>query len=31
MLLIAGYPRDDATVLTHAQMKKNLEDITTFL
>ena len=31
MLLIVGYPRDGATVPAHAQVKKNLEDITTFL
>ncbi|WP_041737105.1 nitroreductase family protein [Colwellia psychrerythraea] len=31
MLLIAGYPADDATVPAHAQVKKGLEDIATFL
>lgn len=31
MLLIAGYPTDDATVPTHAQVKKPLDDIATFL
>ncbi|GAA6173963.1 nitroreductase family protein [Colwellia sp. KU-HH00111] len=31
MLLIAGYPEDNATVPNHAQMKKPLTDIATFL
>lgn len=31
MLLIAGYPAKDATIPTHAQTKKSLEDIATFL
>jgi iodotyrosine deiodinase len=31
MLLIAGYPSEDATVPAHAQVKKSLEDIATFL
>jgi nitroreductase len=31
MLLIAGYPADDATVPAHAQVKKDLADIATFL
>lgn len=31
MLLIAGYPNDDATVPAHAQVKKSLDDIATFL
>ena len=31
MLLIAGYPAEDATVPLHAQTKKPLEDIATFL
>lgn len=31
MLLIAGYPAADATIPTHAQVKKSLEDISTFL
>jgi nitroreductase len=31
MLIIAGYPADDATVPHHAQVKKSLEDIATFL
>ena len=31
MLLIAGYPADDATIPAHAQMKKSLNDIATFL
>lgn len=31
MLLIAGYPADDATIPAHAQVKKTLEDIATFL
>jgi len=31
MLLIAGYPSDDATVPAHAQIKKKLTDIATFL
>ena len=31
MLLIAGYPNKDATVPAHAQVKKSLEDIATFL
>ena len=31
MLLIAGYPAEDATVPLHAQKKKSLEDIATFL
>ena len=31
MLLIAGYPANDATVPAHAQVKKSLADIVTFL
>jgi nitroreductase len=31
MLLIAGYPADDATVPAHARVKKGLADIATFL
>jgi nitroreductase len=31
MLLIAGYPSSDATVPAHAQVKKSLDDIVTFL
>lgn len=31
MLLIAGYPNDDATVPHHATTKKSLKDIATFL
>lgn len=31
MLLIAGYPSEDATVPAHAQVKKSLDDIATFL
>ena len=31
MLLIAGYPAEDATIPTHAQVKKSLDDIATFL
>jgi iodotyrosine deiodinase len=31
MLLIAGYPNKDATVPAHAQVKKNIEEIATFL
>lgn len=31
MLLIAGYPSDDATIPAHAQVKKSLSDIATFL
>jgi nitroreductase len=31
MLLITGYPADDATVPAHAQVKKALDDIATFL
>ena len=31
MLIIAGYPAEDATVPAHAQVKKSLEDISTFL
>ena len=31
MLIIAGYPAEDATVPAHAQVKKPLEDISTFL
>ncbi|NMP17725.1 nitroreductase family protein [Thalassotalea sp. Y01] len=31
MLLIAGYPADDATIPAHAQTKKNIDDIATFL
>jgi len=31
MLLIAGYPAEDATVPAHAQVKKSLDDIATFL
>ena len=31
MLLIAGYPSDDATVPHHATVKKPLSDISTFL
>jgi hypothetical protein len=31
MLLITGYPANDATVPAHAQVKKSLTDIATFL
>ncbi|TKB47110.1 nitroreductase family protein [Thalassotalea mangrovi] len=31
MLIIAGYPADDATIPEHALVKKSLEDIATFL
>ena len=31
MLLIAGYPAEDATIPAHAQVKKSLDDIATFL
>ena len=31
MLLIAGYPAEDATVPAHAQVKKSLQDISSFL
>ncbi len=31
MLLIAGYPAENATIPTHAQVKKSLTDIATFL
>lgn len=31
MLLIAGYPSEDATVPHHASIKKSLTDIATFL
>jgi len=31
MLLIAGYPADDATIPQHATVKKSLADISTFL
>ncbi len=31
MLLIAGYPAEDATVPHHAQVKKSLDEIATFL
>ena len=31
MLLIAGYPADDATVPKHAQHKKSLEEIASFM
>ena len=31
MLLIAGYPAEDATVPNHAQSKKSLDEIATFL
>ena len=31
MLLIAGYPAEDATVPHHAQIKKTLDEISTFL
>lgn len=31
MLLIAGYPATDATIPAHAQIKKSLNDIATFL
>lgn len=31
MLLIAGYPGEDATVPAHAQVKKSLDDIASFL
>lgn len=31
MLLITGYPADDATIPAHAQVKKSLKDIATFL
>jgi hypothetical protein len=31
MLFIAGYPDEDATVPNHAQSKKSLDEIATFL
>jgi len=31
MLLIAGYPADDATVPHHAMVKKSLDEVATFL
>lgn len=31
MLIIAGYPGEDATIPAHAQVKKSLEDIASFL
>jgi nitroreductase len=31
MLLIVGYPAEDATIPAHAQVKKSLQDIATFL
>lgn len=31
MLIIAGYPAEDATVPDHARVKKSLEDIATFI
>ena len=31
MLLIAGYPKEDATIPMHAKVKKSLDDIATFL
>jgi iodotyrosine deiodinase len=31
MLLITGYPNEDATVPHHAQIKKPLDEIATFL
>jgi len=31
MLLIAGYPSDDATVPAHALDKKSLDEIATFI
>ncbi|WP_448211238.1 nitroreductase family protein [Colwellia sp. MEBiC06753] len=31
ILLIVGYPADDATIPAHAQVKKSLEDIATFI
>jgi hypothetical protein len=31
MLLITGYPSDDATVPHHAQVKKPLNEIATFM
>jgi hypothetical protein len=31
MLLIAGYPSNDATIPAHAQVKKSLDDIVSFL
>lgn len=31
MLLIAGYPAEDATIPAHAQVKKSIDDIATFL
>jgi len=31
MLLIAGYPAEDATIPAHAQVKKSLSEISTFL
>ena len=31
MLIIVGYPADDATIPTHAQVKKSLSDIASFL
>jgi hypothetical protein len=31
MLLVVGYPANDATIPTHATIKKSLSDIATFL
>ena len=31
MLLVVGYPAEDATIPTHAQVKKPLQDIATFI
>jgi hypothetical protein len=31
MLIIAGYPGEDATVPEHARIKKPLDEISTFL
>lgn len=31
MLLIAGYPSDDATVPNHALVKKSLDEVATFI
>jgi hypothetical protein len=31
LLLVTGYPTEDATVPEHALIKKSLEDISTFL
>ena len=31
MLLITGYPAKDATIPAHAQVKKSIDDIASFL